>query len=133
MKTLLSIAAVALVATVLSTPDVHADNARGTCNSIVGAVMATAQECARSNECAPGSAQCLEATNALFEFFATPGCAEAFANGDLNGLAGNAITIPDGPNAGDPKNLSDVICGSIYDCGLCPAALAFGVCPATCM
>jgi len=133
MKTLFSIAALAIVATVFSTAHVDADNATGTCNSIVANVLGTAQYCARSNECTPGTNECLEATNALFEFFSTPGCAEAFANGELNGLGGNAITVPAGPNAGDAKNLSDVICGSILDCGLCPAALMFGVCPETCM
>lgn len=133
MKILLSIATVLAFATVLSPPVVRADNYRGTCNAIIGTVVGTAQYCARSNECAPGTAECMEATNALFEFFGTPGCAEAFANGDLNGLGGNAITHPAGNDQGDPKNLSDVICGSILDCGLCPAALAFGACPATCM
>lgn len=133
MRTLLTIATVVVVATTFSTPDVRADNARGTCNRIIANVMSTAQYCTRSNLCEAGTAECVEATNTLFEFFATPGCAEAFANGDLNGLGGNAITVPAGPKAGDAKNLSDVICGSIYDCELCPAALAFGVCPGTCM
>ena len=133
MKTLLTIATVAICATFFSTPSAEADNARGTCNRIVANVLSTAQYCARSNECAPGATECIEATNVLFEFFATPGCAEAFADGELDGLGGNAITIPAGPKEGEAKNLSDVICGSILDCGLCPAALAFGVCPATCM
>ncbi|MGB8221145.1 MAG: hypothetical protein WCF10_01100 [Polyangiales bacterium] len=132
MKMLLSIAVVAIAASALLPMDAQADDSTSACNAIVGTVMGTAQYCWR-NGCAPGGSECSEATNALLEFFATPGCAEAFANGDLNGLPGNASASQHGSKVGEPKHVQEVICGTLDDCGLCPAALALGVCALLCM
>jgi len=132
MKTLLSIAAIAIAASAFLPTDAQANDTAGTCNAIVGTVMGTAQYC-WNNGCAPGDAECSEATNALLEFFATPGCAEAFANGELNGLPGNASASQKGSKAGQPKHVQEVVCGAIDDCGLCPAALALGVCGQLCL
>lgn len=131
MKILISLSVFAFAAAFFVS-DVQADNSKGTCNAIVATAMRTAQECTRMS-CEPGTAQCIDITNAFVEFVGTDGCIAAFQNGELNGLGSNAVTQPSGPDAGGEKHLSDVICGSIDDCGLCPSALALGICPVACM
>ena len=132
MKKLLSMTVVVFAAATFLVSSARADNAKGTCNAIVATALGSAQHC-MSFGCWPGDAECSEVTNALLEFFATPGCAEAYANGEVNGLPGNAIIQPAGPNALGAKHMQDVICDSIVDCGLCPGALAVGICPLYCM
>jgi hypothetical protein len=131
MKFLLSLAVVLFTAG-LFVSDGHADNAKGTCNAIVATELGTAQECSRMS-CEPGSAQCMDITNTFVEFVATEGCVEAFQNGELNGLPGNASIQPSGPDAGAVKNVNEVICNAIASCGLCPSALALGICPTLCL
>ncbi|MDH4281778.1 MAG: hypothetical protein OEV36_03930 [Myxococcales bacterium] len=130
MKTLLAIAAVVVVASVFVS-DADADNVNGTCNAIVATDLGAAQAC-ENMSCVPGDPVCMAVTNALIEFVSTPGCVEAFANGELNGLPGNASVQPGGPNAGALKHIQDVICGAVEDCGLCPSALTFGICVTGC-
>ena len=76
--------------------------------------------------------QCLDVTNAFVEFVATPGCVEAFLAGEANGLAGPASVQPNGPKAGSTKHIPSVIRGALDTCGLCPSALALGICPEFC-
>ena len=130
---LLSIAVVVLGTSAFFISKADAKNSKGTCNAIVATELGTAQECSRTMSCEPGTDQCIDITNALMEFVATPGCVEAFANGELNGLPGNASTQPGGPKAGDTKRIQRVICGAIKDCFLCPSALALGICPTLCL
>ena len=130
---LLSIAVVVLGTSAFFVSQADAKNSKGTCNAIVATELGTAQECSRTMSCAPGTDQCIDITNALMEFVATPGCIESFANGELNGLPGNASTQPGGPKAGDTKPIQRVICGAIKDCFLCPSALALGICPTLCL
>ncbi len=132
MKALFSIAFVALAAVAVSASGAHADNAKGTCNSIVARDLGAAQVCENSS-CVPGDDACMDVTNAFMEFVATPGCLEALADGELNGLPGNASVQPAGPNAGGAKHIQEVICGAVEDCGLCPSALMVGICPTFCM
>jgi hypothetical protein len=103
----------------------------GECNAIVANSLRTAQQCQRIS-CEPGSDQCIEALDTLLEFVSTPGCLEAFGNEELNGLPGNASIQPAGPNLGAAKHISEVICGTVEDCGLCDAALSFEICVEGC-
>ena len=131
MRTLLSIAFAGLFATAFLASDAHADSATGVCNAIVATDLGAAQMCQRLS-CIPGDAQCMDVTNAFIEFATTPGCLQAFANGELKGVAGPASIQPDGPDAGAQKHVADVICEALEDCGLCPSALMVGLCGATC-
>ncbi|MBW2717878.1 MAG: hypothetical protein JRD94_04785 [Deltaproteobacteria bacterium] len=107
MKTLLSIAFAALVAVTVSATGAHADNATGTCNAIVAAFL---------------------------RFFEAPGCPEAIATGELEGLPGNASVQPEGaPNAGEAKLIQEVVCNAIVDCNFCGAAALLGVCGVQCL
>ncbi len=130
MNKLFPITIVALAAFALFVSEVDADNAKGTCNSIVASALGSAQACADMS-CEPD--QCLDVTNAFVEFVATPGCLEAFQEGELDGLSGAASVQPNGPNAGGAKNIQFVVCGALDTCGLCPSALALGICPTLCM
>ena len=130
---LLSVAVVVLGTSAFFVSKADAKNSKGTCNAIVATELGTAQECSRTMSCEPGTEQCIDITNALMEFVATPGCVEAFADGELNGLPGNASVQPGGPKAGDTKRIQRVICGAIKDCSLCPSALALGICPTLCL
>ena len=132
MKTLFTVSILTFAAAAFLVSDADAKNSNGTCNKIVATALGTAQECTRMS-CEPGSAKCMDITNTFIEFVATEGCIAGFQNGELNGLPGNASIQPGGPKAGDTKHISDVICGSIEDCGLCPSALMLGICPTDCM
>ena len=132
MKTLFTVSILTFAAAAFLVSDADAKNSNGTCNKIVATALGTAQECTRMS-CEPGSAQCMEITNTFIEFVATEGCVAGFQNGELNGLPGNASIQPGGPEAGNTKHISDVICGSIEDCGLCQSALMLGICPTDCM
>lgn len=132
MKTLLSMGVVAFAAAAFFVSNAKADNLEGQCNSIVATAVGAGQACYNFG-CVPGDAECIDVGSALLEFFGSPECAEAYANGELDGLAGNAIIQPGGPNAGATKHMQDVICTSIADCGYCAAALAAGICPLYCM
>lgn len=129
MKTILSIAFVALAAVSLSASGAHADNARGTCNKVVANAMNTAQQCWRG-DCGP--TECVEVADTLFGFFGAPGCGEAFANGELEGLPGNASIQPSGPDATLPKHVQEVICNAVLVCGFCIPAVQLGVCGQLC-
>jgi hypothetical protein len=133
MKTLLLfIPVVAIAVTALLVSEADADDTAGTCNAIVATALGSAQTC-ENMSCMPGDAACMDITNGLFEFVTTPGCLVAFQNGELNGLPGNASNQPGGPDAGTFKHIADVVCGAIEDCGLCPAALMFGICGSLCL
>jgi hypothetical protein len=105
----------------------------GTCNSIVARSLGTAQECFRSRECEPGSAECNEALGVLGELFGDDYCGPAILNDELNGFpTGNPIVMPDGSSLpGEPKHLQAVLCTAILDCGAC-AALPPGFCGGVC-
>lgn len=107
-----------------------ADATPGECNAIIATALGSAQACSDMS-CEPN--QCLDVTNAFVEFVATPGCLDAFLAGETNGLAGSASVQPNGPNAGGAKNIQFVVCGALDTCGLCPSALALGICPTLCM
>lgn len=130
MKKLFPITLVAFAAAALFVSDVEAKSATGTCNHIIATALGSAQACADMS-CEP--TQCLDVTNAFVEFVATPGCLVAFQDGDLKGLSGPASVQPNGPNADRIKNIQAVVCGSLDTCGLCPSALALGICPNVCM
>ena len=130
MKKLVPITVVAFAAAALFTSDVRADNTAGICNSIVASGLRGAQAC-ENMSCMPGDDVCIDVTNVFIEFVTTPGCVEAFANGELNGLPGNASVQPAGPNDA-PKHIQDVVCGAVDDCGLCPSALVVGICVLQC-
>jgi len=132
MKILLSIAFVAFATVAGSTPVAQADNATGTCNRIVANAMNTAQACWNFG-CVPTDLECAEVGAALLGFFGAPGCGEAFANGELEGLPGNAAAQPAGaPDAGAAKHIQEVVCTSVADCGFCGPAVALGVCGGFC-
>jgi len=124
MKTLFSIAFVALAAVAVSASGAHADNAAGSCNRIVANALNAAQACFNF-EC--GAQECAEVTAGLFGFFSAPACAEGFTNGELEGLTNSAAIQPDGPNAGAAKHLADVVCTAVADCGLCGVAVSVGL------
>ena len=128
MKTLFSIAFVALAAVAVSASGAHADNAAGTCNSIGARALNAAQAC-WNFECFPEDPECADVGAALLGFFGNPACAEGFANGEIQGITNSAALMPDGSNdPGAVKHVGDVICSSVVDCGFCDAAIAFGVC-----
>lgn len=131
MKKLFPITVVAFAAAAIFASDVYADSTAGICNSIVASGMRSAQVC-ENMSCMPGDDACIDVTNVFVEFVATPGCLDAFADGELNGLPGNASVQPGGPNEGGVKHIQDVICGAVYDCGLCPSALGVGICVLPC-
>ncbi len=98
----------------------------GECNAIVATALSAAQRCARG-DC--GAAECADVQGAFVDFFvANPECAGFYDTGDVNGLPGNASIHP---QTGALKHIGDVICDSVRDCGLCPAAPPT-VCTATC-
>jgi hypothetical protein len=129
---ILFIPVVAIAVTALLVSEADADDTAGTCNAIIATELGAGQVC-ENMSCMPGDAVCMDITNAFIEFVTTPGCLEAFYNGELNGLPGNASNQPGGPDAGDVKHIQDVICGAVEDCGLCPAALSLGLCGFTCL
>lgn len=131
MTKLVSTTIVALAAAMLFVSDVGADTNYGECNSIVANGMRGAQVC-ENMSCMPGDAACMDVTDAFVDFLMTPGCLAAFANGELNGLPGNASVQPGGPNAGGVKHIQAVICGAVEDCGLCGPALSAGICVLPC-
>lgn len=102
---------------------------KGQCNAIVARALRPAQQCFNVG-C--DEAACEKAGQAFFDFFGAPFCAEAFANGELNGLSGNASIQPSGPNADDPKHIGEVICSAVVQCGFCPVAVPSGVCVTIC-
>ena len=131
MKKLFPITVVALAAASFFVSDVRADNTAGICNSIVATGMRGAQVC-ENMSCVPGDNACMLVTNAFVEFVMAPSCLDMFANGELNGLPGNASVQPGGPDEGGVKHVQEVICGAVDDCGLCPSALAAGICVLPC-
>ena len=131
MKNLFPITIVACAAAALFVSGAHADSTAGICNSIVANGLGGAQAC-ENMSCMPGDDPCMDVTHAFIEFVTTEGCVEAFANGELNGLPGNASVQPGGPNTGGAKHIQDVICGAVDDCGLCPSALLVGICVLPC-
>ena len=130
MKKLVSVGVVAFAVAAFLAPNAKADTVEGQCNSIVAKALGAGQACWDS-DCEVD--QCNQVGGALLEFFSDPACAEAYANGELDGLPGNAIIQPAGPDATGAKHLQDVICGSIVNCGFCAGALAAGICPLYCM
>jgi hypothetical protein len=129
VKTVLSIAFVALGAVSLSASGAHADNAKGACNQIVANAMNTAQQCWRG-DCGP--TERVEVAQTLFSFFEAPGCGEAFGAGEIEGLPGNASVHPNGPDAGLPKHIQEVICNAVVVCNFCVPAVNLGVCGQIC-
>jgi hypothetical protein len=126
MKTLLSIAFVALATVAVSTPVAQADNARGTCNRIVANTMSSAQAC-YNFDCAPTSLECADFGAAFLSFFGDPACAVGFVTGELDGLGGDAATMPDGSSdPGTSKHIGEVVCTAIASCGFCEAAGGIG-------
>ena len=107
-------------------------NSKGTCNSIVARSLGTAQQCNKFGCSSPPgeepSAECIELSDTFVEFFFSPAdCGAALGMGELNGLPGNASTQPgNGPNAGGPKHIAEVICGAIEECGFCSDAQNLG-------
>jgi len=98
----------------------------GECNAIVATNLSSAQRCARGT-C--GVAECTNVAGAFVDFFINnPECAGFFANGDVNGLPGNASIHP---QTGEAKHIGDVICSAVVQCGLCPDAPP-GVCTTDC-
>ena len=98
----------------------------GECNAIVATALSAAQRCARGY-CGP--AECADVQGAFLDFFViNPECAGFYDTGDVNGLPGNASIHP---QTGALKHVGTVICDSVRDCGLCPAAPA-DVCTTTC-
>jgi hypothetical protein len=132
MKTLLSTGVALLAAAAFLIPNAKADNLEGECNRIVATAVGSGQACYNFG-CVPTDSECIDVGSALLSFFGDPECAEAYANGELNGLSGNAIIQPAGPDAGGAKHMQDVICTSIAECGFCAAALAVGICPLFCL
>ena len=132
MKLLISFTTVALFGAAFFVSDAKAENSKGTCNAIVATALGSAQDCSRMS-CEPGIPQCMDVTNAFVEFVATQGCVEAFQNDELNGLPGNASASSNGSKATEPKNIQFVVCTALKDCGLCPSALALGICPTLCL
>lgn len=105
---------------------------KGTCNAILATGLGTVQQCARTG-CGPGSDQCRDViVPAFVEFVSTPGCLDAFADGELNGLPGNASIQPAGPNAEAAKRIGVLVCEAVDGCGLCPAAFDNEICLDTC-
>ena len=103
-----------------------AELSRGQCNAIVATNLSAAQRCARG-EC--GVDECTDVAGAFFDFFVNnPECAGFFETGDVNGLPENASIHP---QTGEAKHIGDVICGSVFACGLCPGAPP-GVCTVAC-
>lgn len=131
MKKLVSITAVAFVASALFVSGALADSTAGICNSIVAGGMRSAQVC-ENMSCMPGDEVCMDVTNVFIEFVSEPGCLAMFAAGELNGLPGNAAVQPGGPDQGGVKHIQEVICGAVSDCGLCEAALGVGICVVPC-
>jgi hypothetical protein len=131
MKKLVSITVVAFAASALFVSGVLADSTAGICNSIVASGMRPAQAC-ENMSCMPGDEVCMDVTNVFVEFVTTPGCLDSFANGELNGLPGNAAVQPGGPDTGGVKHIQEIICGAVSDCGLCPSALGVGICVLPC-
>ena len=129
MKKLFPMTIVALAAALFAS-DVDAKSSKGACNSIIATALGSAQACADMS-CEP--TQCLDVINAFTEYVATDGCLAAFQDGEANGLAGPASVQPSGPNEGGAKNIQFVVCGALDTCGLCPTALALGICPTICM
>jgi len=107
-------------------------NSKGTCNSIVARSLGTAQQCNKFDCSSPPgeepSAECIELSDTFVDFFFSPAdCGAALGMGELNGLPGNASTQPgNGPNAGGPKHIAEVICGAIEECGFCSDAQNLG-------
>ncbi|KPK13672.1 MAG: hypothetical protein AMJ62_14740 [Myxococcales bacterium SG8_38] len=132
MKKLLSVGVVALAAAAFLIPDAKADDVEGECNRIVARALGSGQACYNFG-CLPTDSECIDVGSALLSFFGNLECAEAYANGELDGLGGNAIVQPAGPNAGGTKHMQEVICTSIAECGFCAAALAVGICPLYCL
>jgi hypothetical protein len=131
MKKLFPMTVVAFAAAALFVSSVHADSTAGICNSIVASGMRPAQAC-ENMSCLPGDEVCMDVTNVFIEFVTTEGCLDAFANGELDGLPGNASIQPNGPDAGGVKHVQDIICGAVSDCGLCESALGVGICVLPC-
>lgn len=132
MKKTYSIGFVAFAAAALFVSNAQADNLEGECTSIVATALGSGQACYNFG-CYPNDAECFDVGMALLEFFMDSACGQAFATGELNGLGGNAIVQPAGPDAGGTKHLQEVICSSIAQCGLCDAANANGICPQYCL
>ena len=132
MKTLLSIAFVALAAVAVSASGVHADNAKGTCNRIVANALNASQACWNFGCDAQA---CAEVGAAAVGFFGSEVCAEGFATGDLEGLTNSAALQPEGaPDAGVAKHIAEVVCNAIAECGFCdpensPLGECAGFCP----
>ena len=120
MKTLFSIAFIALAAVAVSASGAHAENANGTCNRIVANAINTSQVCFNF-ECS--AEECAEFGAAFSAFFGAPACAMGFVDGTLEGLTNSAALMPDGSSdPGAVKHLAEVVCTAVADCGLCTAA-----------
>lgn len=102
-----------------------AELSKGQCNAIVARNLSAAQRCARG-QC--GIDECEAVGGALLEFFANEECRVFYGAGDVNGLPGNASIHP---RTGEIKQIGEVICGSVVQCGLCPEAPP-GVCDDPC-
>ncbi|MDH3199483.1 MAG: hypothetical protein OEM15_01185 [Myxococcales bacterium] len=132
MKTLLSIAFVAVAAVAVSASGAHADNANGSCNRIVANAMNASQVCWNFG-C--DSDACMDVAMAAGAFFGNDDCAAGFTSGELEGLTNSAALQPEGaPNAGEAKHIAEVICNAVAECGLCmdgqgPLGECAGFCP----
>jgi hypothetical protein len=104
-----------------------AELSKGQCNAIVARALGTAQECFRSG-CGVLSQECDEVRGVFGAFFGNEDCFAAFDAGDLNGLPGNASIHP---QTGEAKHVGEVICSSVFQCGLCDVAPPT-VCTETC-
>jgi hypothetical protein len=128
----LAMGVVAFTAAAFFVSDVKADNVEGECSRLIATATGSGQACYNFG-CVPTDAECVDVGSALLQFFGSPECADAYNDGELNGLGGNAIIQPAGPNAGGTKHIQEVICTSIAECGFCAAALAYGICPLYCL
>ncbi len=132
MKTLLSIALVAVASVAMSASGAQADNANGSCNRIVANALNASQVCWNFG-C--DEQACIDVATAAFGFFGEPLCAAGFVSGDLEGLTNSAALQPEGaPNAGAAKHIAEVVCNAVAECGLCnpegPLGECAGFCPA---
>jgi hypothetical protein len=129
MKNGIFISIVALSLAAITASDVQADQPQAAlCNTIGANDVGTVQQIVKQGDVS----QCGEFI-AVFVEFAEAGCFGLIATGEIDGIFDTATVQPAGPDEGAAKNLGITVCDAVNDCGLCPAALAMGVCAMLCL